>query len=160
MATANQNYVDMMTESLQKKIEVLSAIIELNKTQQNILNAADFDIDKFDENVHNKAEQIDKLEQLDNGFTALFNRVKAEIDANRELYSAQIKTIQNLIRRITELSVTIEAEEKRNKALVDKRFSILKKEVKESRMSANTASKYYKSMNRLDSTPQFLDSKH
>lgn len=160
MATANQNYVDMMTESLQKKIEVLSVIIELNKTQQNILNAVDFDIDKFDENVHNKAEQIDKLEQLDSGFTALFDRVKAEIDANKELYSAQIGTIQNLIRRITELSVTVEAEEKRNKALADKRFSILKKEVKESRMSANMASMYYKSMNKLDSMPQFLDRKH
>lgn len=160
MATANENYITLMTESLQKKIVILTEIARLNGEQSNILAQSPFDIDLFDENVHRKAEQIDRLEILDDGFNALFARVREVIDANRAEYAESIKTIQGLIIKITDLSVEIEAGEKRNKVVADRQFSTLKKEIKEAKRSSQMATKYYRSMSHFEGTPQFVDKKN
>lgn len=160
MAALNENYISMMAESLKKKIEVLEAIVELNGEQNEVLSKEPFDLDEFDATVHKKAEQIDDLELLDDGFAALFARVKEELEGRRDEYADEIKEMQQLIRNITELSAKVETGEKRNKALADKQFSMLKKEVKEAKRSSQMASKYYKSMSQVDFTPQFVDKKN
>lgn len=160
MATLNSNYISLMAESLKKKIAVLNTIVELNEEQHEILRREPFDLDEFDRTVRDKTEQIDKLELLDDGFAALFARVKSEIDGKREEYADEIREMQGLIKTVTELSARIEAGERRNKALADNQFSVLKKEVREAKMSSQTASKYYKSMSRMDGAPQFMDQKN
>lgn len=160
MSTLNGNYISIMAESLKTKTEVLEAIIELNKEQNEVLSKEPFDLDEFDLTVHKKAEQIDKLELLDDGFAALFARVKAELEGKRDEYADEIKEMQTLIRTISELSAKVETGEKRNKVLADKQFSMLKKEVKEAKRSSQMASKYYKSMSQVDFTPQFVDKKN
>lgn len=160
MTTFNNNYLNMLSESLVKKISVLKEIVRLNEEQNELLRSEDFDFDAFDLNVQAKADLIDELELLDEGFTALFDRVKKEIGDNKDKYADDIRRIRILIREITDLSVNIEAKEKRNKALADKQFNLIKKEVKEAKKNSSTASKYYKSMSSYDSTPQFVDKKY
>lgn len=160
MATLNGNYISVMADSLNKKIKILEAVIALNEEQHKILSDEEFDLDRFDLTVQEKAKYIDELDLMDEGFAALFDKVKAELDGKREEFADEIKEMQKLIRTITELSAKVETGEKRNKALADRQFTALKKEVKEAKMSSQTASKYYRSMSQVDSTPQFVDSKH
>lgn len=160
MATLNGNYISVMADSLNKKIKILEAVIVLNEEQNKILSDEEFDLDGFDLTVQEKAKYIDELDLMDEGFAALFDKVKAELDGKREEFADEIKEMQKLIRTITELSAKVETGEKRNKALADRQFTALKKEVKEAKMSSQTASKYYRSMSQVDSTPQFVDSKH
>lgn len=160
MATLNGNYISVMADSLNKKIKILEAVIALNEEQHKILSDEEFDLDRFDLTVQEKAKYIDELDLMDEGFAALFDKVKAELDGKREEFADEIKEMQKLIRTITELSAKVETGEKRNKALADRQFTTLKKEVKEAKMSSQTASKYYRSMSQVDSTPQFVDSKH
>lgn len=160
MATLNGNYISVMADSLNKKIKILEAVIALNEEQNKILSDEEFDLDGFDLTVQEKAKYIDELDLMDEGFAALFDKVKAELDGKREEFADEIKEMQKLIRTITELGAKVETGEKRNKALADRQFTALKKEVKEAKMSSQTASKYYRSMSQVDSTPQFVDSKH
>lgn len=160
MATLNGNYISVMADSLKKKIKILEAVVTLNEEQNGILSNEEFDLDGFDLTVQKKAEYIDELELLDEGFSALFEKVKAELDGKRDEFADEIKEMQKLIRAITELSAKVETAEKRNKVLADRQFAKLKKEVKEAKMSSQTASKYYRSMSQVDSSPQFVDSKH
>lgn len=160
MAELNSSYLSMMADSLNKKADVLEAIAGINDRQNEILQAQPFELDDFDVTVHDKAELIEHLEQLDDGFTALFARVREELEGRKEQYAREIKTMQQLIRRVTELSVRVEAQEQRNKALAEKQFSTLKKEVKEAKRSTQMASRYYKSMSKVDIAPQFMDKKN
>ena len=160
MAELNNSYLSLMADSLNKKAGVLEAVAAINDRQNEILQAQPFELDDFDDTVRKKAELIEQLEKLDDGFAALFARVREELDGRKEQYATEIKAMQQLIRRVTELSVRVEAQEQRNKILADKQFSTLKKEVREAKRSTQMASRYYKSMSRVDISPQFMDKKN
>lgn len=160
MAELSSNYLSLMSDSLNKKAEVLEAIAGINDNQNEILQAQPFELDDFDATVHQKAELIDQLERLDDGFASLFARVREQLDGRKEQYAGEIKSMQQLIRKVTELSVKAEAQEQRNKVLADKQFSTLKKEVREAKRSTQMASRYYKSMSKVDIAPQFMDKKN
>ena len=56
----DNNYLDMMIQSLQKKVRILDGIIEKNKEQQKILEQEELDADAFEENVKSKSELVDR----------------------------------------------------------------------------------------------------
>ena len=117
--------MDMLEESLIKKIDIMSKIEEENEKQKEILSDPD-DVDEiaFDGTVDKKGELIDKLISVDEGFQTLFDRVKDEVNANKDQYANQIRRMQDLIRDITAKSASIEAAEHRNKRLADGIFSM------------------------------------
>lgn len=78
-----ENYIAIMIESLNKKIQVLDRIIELNAIQNRLLNEEKLDLDKFKENVDAKSVYVDELTKLDNGFSALYDRVKEILSTRR-----------------------------------------------------------------------------
>jgi len=154
------NYVSIMVDGLKKKILILNQIIGFNYKEKQLLQNEPFDMDDFDVNMKEKATVLDQLILLDDGFAAVFNRVKVELDNNKHQYEDQINQMKILISKITELSVKIQSEEARNKELAHKQFSSIKKEVKLANHSERMAAQYYKAMNRVDTEPQFLDKKH
>ena len=153
------NYVSIMVDGLKKKILILNQIIGFNYKEKQLLQNEPFDMDDFDVNMKEKATVLDQLILLDDGFAAVFNRVKVELDNNKHQYEDQIKQMKILISKVTELSVKIQSEEARNKELAHKQFSSIKKEVKLANRSERMASQYYKAMNMVDTEPQFLDKK-
>ena len=153
------NYVSIMIDGLKKKILILNQIIGFNDKEKQLLQIEPFDMDDFDVNMKEKATVLDQLILLDDGFTAVFNRVKLELDNNKNQYEVQIKQMKILISKVTELSVNIQTQEARNKELAYKQFSIIKKEVKLANRNERMASQYYKAMNMVDTEPQFLDKK-
>lgn len=156
-----ETYLDIMQQSLEKKIVVLERIIELNQEQRIGLENPELDPDQFDEIVEAKQEMIDQLEQLDSGFEKLFENVKNELADKKEQYADRIKKMQELIKDITDRSVEIQAQEQRNKDLMTKKFAAIRQKAKSVRTSNKVASQYYKSMAKLNYVdPQFMDDKH
>ena len=159
---ATQSYLAMMADSLDKKIEIMTKIQEENAEQRSILEKSGaVDMEAFDRTVDRKGELIDELDELNQGFDSLFTQVREEVDANRSRYKEEIASMQEKIRTITALSGSIQAEEARNKTLVEKYFSNARKDIKTGKKSAKAALDYYHSMARSTFTPpQFIDSKH
>ncbi len=153
------NYIDMMTDSLNKKITLLEKISEYNDMQKQVVMAENFEAEDFDGLVEQKGNLIQEINRLDDGFEALYDRVREELQQNKEAYADEIKEMQKLISRIVGLTSSIEAEEKRLKAEVEKQFSKLRQNIKESRKNSKAVSNYYKSMSKIDSEPQFMDRK-
>lgn len=156
---STDNYISVMIDGLKKKIVILNQIIGLTNRENELLLLSPFDVDAFDANMKDKSEVVEQLIRLDDGFTAVYDRVKIELDKSRNLYEDEITQMKVLISKITELSVKIQALEARNKGLAQKKFATLKKEVKAAQSNGRIVSNYYKSMSMIDTEPQFLDKK-
>lgn len=163
-----KNYLDVLEESLLKKIKVLDKISDYNVKQEQLFktigNGQDAvsnpDFEQFDKYVQEKDELIQELTKLDNGFETLYNRIAEQLKQNRSQYSEKIKKLQELIGQITEKSVRIQAQEARNKELVEKYFKDVRSGIKQGRRSSKAAYDYYKNMNRTNVIPpQFMDTK-
>lgn len=157
---ATENYLSVLEDSLNKKKAILERIVAYNEVQKEILSASDFTEEKFEANAEDKESCINEIDVLDEGFQRIYNRVKEELENNREAYVDQIKSLQSLIREVTELGVKIETQEKRNKELAVKRFAELRQELSSAKRSASMAKAYYQNMNKISSEPQFMDSKN
>lgn len=155
-----QTYIAIMIQSLEKKEKVLDRIIELDTIQKNQLEDPELTPDDFDEVVEAKSELIDQLDKLDSGFEKLFERMKDELDGNKEAHKDEIRIMQDHIRSITEKSVQIQSQEARNKDLMMKKFNAIKKQTREVRKGTNVVNKYYRTMTKTGYVdPQFMDNK-
>ena len=68
--------------------------------------------------------------------------------------------VEENIRRLTDKSATIQAQEARNKDLMTQKFASVRKQVKEVRKSQKVVNQYYKSMMKSGyMEPQFTDNK-
>lgn len=155
-----EKYLNVMEESLEKKIQILTKIQEYNLRQQEIMQAQDVEVEKFDECVDRKDELIEELTALDSGFEALYENLSKELQGNREKYAERIKRLQELVSDVMEQSVTIQAQEARNKKLVEDYFRRERKQLSQTRKNSQAAYDYYKSMSQSNvAPPQFMDSK-
>ena len=154
--------LDMLEESLVKKIEIMKKIEDENARQKDILsNNDDVDLEAFDKTLDMKGEYVDELEKLDDGFQSLFDRVKQEVGDNKKTYADQIKRMQELIHEIMDRSASIEAAEHRNKKLAENYFSSEREKMATGKRSSAAAFNYYTTMNNFkDIPPQFLDTKN
>lgn len=153
-------YIPIMLQSLKKKNQILDVIMELNKRQREELENPALDPDDFDKTVEEKAKQIEEIEALDAGFQEVYEKVRDELKDNKDAYREEIAQMQDYIRRLTEKSATIQAEEARNKSLMEQKFTSVRKQVKEVRKSQKVVNQYYKSMMKSSYyDPQFTDNK-
>lgn len=155
-----QSYIQILIQSLHNKVEALDNIIQKNKEQYEILSAEEADMDAFEENVRAKSEFVDKIVFLDDGFEEVYARVKEELDTNREAHAEEIKQMQELISEITERSMTVQAQEQRNKELAGQQFSKARKKLRSVKAGNKVAAQYYTNMQQLNVIdPQFMDRK-
>ena len=155
-----QTYIDIMIQSLDRKLQVLDQIIEINVRQENILEDKKAEIDEFDKCIEEKAALIEQMQQLDSGFEKLFERVSEELKENKANHVEDIKKLQSRIRKITDKSMEIQAQEARNKDLMVRKFTYVKETAKSLRTNSKVASQYYKNMMKLNFVdPQFMDNK-
>ncbi len=154
------DYISIMVQSLQKKLEVLNGIIEKNVEQRQILEQEELDTDAFEQNIKLKSDLVEQIEFLDDGFEELYGRVKSLIETEKQEHKEEIQLMKQLITGITEKSVTIQSQEARNRKLVEQRFSQERKKVRSMRNTSTVANQYYKNMSRLNVVDaQFMDKK-
>ena len=127
MNSNNSVYVRMMVDVLKRKEKILQQILEQTKEQEVILKQEDVDYDRFQELLDEKGRQIDELNQIDEGFDALFKKVEKEITVHKENYLTEIVTMQN-----------------------SERFKIYlaskRKQIHDYHVNSQTASRYYQNM--------------
>ncbi len=150
----------ILAESLDKKLAVLKEIQVYNEEQEKSFTSGQADLDSFDAAVEKKGQLIEKLQKLDLGFETMYAKLSAELQGNRERYAEQIKLLKQKVSEVTELSVTVQAQEKRNKKLVEEFFAREREGIRSNRKTSKAAYDYYKNMNRSNYVaPQFMDSK-
>lgn len=153
-------YMQILIESLEKKNDVLDQIIELNKRQIEIVTTQPFDMIAYDKSMDEKGELIEELERLDTGFVTTYERIKDKVQKQPEQYRQKVLVLQDLIREATEKGAKIEVQEKRNKSAMELAMRTKRQEIKQMKISTSAASKYYKSMSRInDVDPQLMDRK-
>ncbi|MDE6641789.1 MAG: flagellar protein FliT [Acetatifactor sp.] len=155
-----ENYLKVLEESLERKLEIMAKIQECNLCQQEIFQAQDVNLEEFDKYVDQKGALIEELMSLDNGFETLYRNVEQELQNNRQKYAAEIKRLQELVTRVTEESVTIQAQEARNKKQVEDYFRKERSGIAQNRKNSKAAFDYYKSMSGSGyASSQFYDNK-
>lgn len=155
-----ENYIDIMRRSLVKKEKILDQILELSEAQTSLLEDPELTPEDFEKSVTDKAECIDELECLDEGFEELYQQVAEELKENREKYTEEIVAMQESIRRITAKSMEIQTREARNKELAEQKFSAIRKQIRQVRDSQKVVKQYYQNMMKRNFVdPQFMDNK-
>ncbi len=145
-----KRYIDIMIESLQKKEKILDTLIDKCDAQAEVIDNNDYgDVEwsRFNILIVEKEALIEKLNDLDEGFESLYERVGEELKTNKESYSEEIKTMQALIRSVTDKGVGIRTREERNRASLERILTGVKKEIKGTRKSLNTVTNYYNTIN-------------
>lgn len=156
----DREYITVLIQSLEKKKGILDRIIEKNREQRVLFTEEGSDPDRLEENMQEKGGLVDQLNQLDEGFQQVYDRIKAVLQQEKDSYKEEILKMKQLITDITERSATIQAQEHRNRELAVKRFASVKGNIRQARASNKVASQYYKSMSRLNVVDsQFMDKK-
>ncbi len=154
-----EKYLQILTDGLVKKLDVLTQI-EKKSIEQSELIADDASFEDIDANMNEKDKLIDELLKLDEGFDAMYERIKPELLANKDQYASQIRVIQNYISEVMSKSASIEAVESRNKAQMTLKFTTARKGLTHQKSASTAAYDYYKVASKLNAvTPQFLDKK-
>ena len=155
-----ENYLLILEESLNKKIVILQNIEEENKRQETILKDDKASMEELDGSFDRKGVLIEELNHLDQGFDQLYERIKEQLLQNKEQYRQQIIILQQLISRITDISVSIQAHEARNKRAIEKYFSDTRKDIQKNRQNSKAAQDYLKRMSFSGAIePRFMDKK-
>lgn len=155
-----ESQLTILSESLDKKLEVLRKIQEYNRRQEEVFSAEKVDMSLFDDAVEEKQRLIDEVVRLDDGFEIMYEKLAGELEGNRQRYAAQIRELQAKVAEVTELSVSVQAQEARNKKLIESYFAKERANIGQRRKSARSAFDYYKSMSSTGyAQPQLYDSK-
>lgn len=155
-----ENYLTLLEESLKQKLQVMAEIEQYNLRQREIFQSGNVEMDKFDDYVAEKGALIDRLNALDSGFEKLYAKVAEQLKGNREQYAVQIKRLQGLVSEVTDTSVQLQAQEARNKKLIEDFFRKERDGIRDGRKSSKAAINYYKNMSgSAVVSSHFLDSK-
>lgn len=155
-----KNGMQILIQSLEKKLQILDKLIEQNSVQENILKQEEFDMDDFDAAIDVQAKLVEELEKLDNGFETLYERLREEVLQHKEQYSNEIAKMQELIQQITDKVVVVNTSNMRNKLLAENQFRKARQAISQSVSKSKVARNYYNSMNKLNCVaPQFYDNK-
>ena len=139
-------YVSILHQSLERKKEQLNKLLQLTKKQAEIAGEKDFNEDAFEDVINEKDILINNINEIDKGFTSVYDRVRTEVLDNQDVYKKELLAIQELIRECVDLGMEIEATEKRNKALFEQVFARGFKGIKQVKQSKQVANRYYQSM--------------
>lgn len=150
----------VLVESLEKKSRILDEIIKENEVQELLFKQEQLDLEALDASADKMGGFAEKLELLDEGFEAVYERIRQELLGNRQAYRAEIKRMQELIAEITEKVVAVNAARMRNKQQAEVRFKASRQEIGKAASKIRANQHYYNTMNRLSYVdPQFYDSK-
>lgn len=156
-----ENQLTILSESLDKKLQVLNEIQEYNRKQEQSFLGETANFEDFDAALEEKDRLIEQLNKLDEGFEIVYEKLANELSGNREKYKVQIRELQDKIRQVTEMGVTIQAQEQRNKKLVEQYFAKERNNIRQERKNSKAAYDYYKRMSGGAYTdPQFMDSRN
>ena len=135
-------YVDILVMALKKKITILEQMDRDALEQEALLKKQDVSMEEIESTEERKRISLEELEKADMGFERVYERVKDAFEENRYLYEVEIKEMQQLIKKITDYTAKIQAQELRNKQFMEYYFQRKKNEVKAVQFNQHSANKY------------------
>lgn len=153
-----EKYLQSLIDGLNQKITILDKLSEFTEEQQRIVGEAAIDWEAFDRTIDDKDELLQKLATIDEGFQAVYDRIKGEVSANKDKYREYILILKQQIQLVTEKSTSLMALEQRTKAKVSSGFGTQRQQIRSNKESSKVASSYYNTMNRMNYIdPQLMD---
>lgn len=155
-----ETYLNILIDSLNNKIKYLNRILELTKKQEELIKNTELDLDSFERIMDEKTKLIEAIEVIDTGFQSTFDRIKDIVTNQTNIYANELRQLQNKITEASEIGISIQVLEERNKMNIQTHFSGKKTQVKNFKKSRATAANYYKSMNKMQpGQSYFMDQK-
>lgn len=148
MENTNKTYLHLLIDTMKKKAMVLDRMIKSSQIQANCFQGLSLDEDTFDKNLEEKDQMILELNQLNDGFERIYQRVNGELQTHKNLYETEIKELQRLIKQVTEKSLQIQNIEASNRLKFEAYISNQKKNIKSYTMSKKSVAAYYNNMMR------------
>lgn len=156
-----KQYLRMLDQSLDQKKQMLDQMIEMTAAQKASLDKDPVDWTGFDHLVEKKAEMIERLDQMDDGFESVYDRIREELLRDKEQHKEFVAEIQKKIQAVSDASASLMAAERRNKELVEVKMADEKKKLQQRKATSKVASNYYRSMNKVNLIdPQLMDKKN
>lgn len=153
-------YVDMLQDSLKKKLGILDKIMEFQKEEEEMLKEDSMDMEAFDKSINDKVALAQGIDQLDDGFEQVYDRIRKEMIENKEKYAVQIRKLQDMIAEITEKNASIQVRESRIKLSVETYARKESAALRQKRDNGKAALSYYNNMRKLNFVDsQFMDKK-
>jgi hypothetical protein len=151
MGSVNQSmvYLSLLDKSLKKKGSILDRLIELTQRQGNLISNDKIEDVQFNNIINDKDELIKLINELDNGFEQIYQRVKDVITADPDSFGTQIEELKELITAVTDKGIQLQVMERRNKDKIDAYLQTKRKSIKSFKVNSRTASSYYSSMNNI-----------
>lgn len=150
----------ILVESLEKKSRILDEIIKENEAQELLLKQEKLDMEALDISADKMGALAEKLDLLDEGFEAVYDRIRQELIDNKDVYREEIRRMQALIAEITEKVVGINAARMRNKLQAENHFQKNRQQIGKASSKMKVSQNYYNNMNRLNYVDsQFYDTK-
>lgn len=154
------NELQLLIESLEKKKIILNEILTKSKRQGEIASAEVFDAEQFDLLVDEKSELLIQMDKIDQGFDAVYHRIKEELLDQRDAYKPEIASMQQLIGETIELGAQIHATEARTKESVGNALKNSRQELRQRKVLSKSVMDYYKASSQLGQMePYFIDKK-
>jgi uncharacterized phage infection (PIP) family protein YhgE len=141
-----QNYLHIMEESLQKKDALLDKITDVCERQEVLLKEDSFSLEEFDKLMETKGKLAEELNSLDDGFESLYEKIREQLQGDRQQYRNEIQHMQALIRSITDKSNHIQAMEERNRQGMEMQLQKERTRLQKNRQASAAAYNYYKNM--------------
>lgn len=156
-----KQYLEMLDQSLDQKKQMLDQMIEMTATQKASLEKDPVDWTGFDDLVEKKAEMIERLDRMDDGFESVYDRIREELLRDKEQYKEFVAGIQKKIQAVSDASAALMAAERRNKEMVEVKMAEEKKRLQQRKTTSKVASNYYRTMNKVNLIdPQLMDKKN
>ncbi len=146
----------MLIESQEKKISLLEEALELDEKQLELIRSENPDLDEIESSLDRKGRIVEELDKLDDGFESVYAKVRDELIENKEAHKDEIKRLQELISKITELLVKIQAEELRGNDEVERFLKSRKSRLKGNKSSVKAANTYALNMRKVNKIDSFF----
>ena len=146
MEAKDLTYISILIDSLKKKIEVLERLRDDTEKQEEILSRDELDFDAFNKTIESKEKSLARLNELDDGFLEVYEKVAPLLKADKDAYENEITYLKELVRRVTDYSTTLTSLEERNKIKLSIHLNRGKQRIKEYKQSSKTVAAYYKNI--------------
>lgn len=153
---SDKAYIQMLIESQEKKLSLLEEALELDEKQLKLIRSENPDLDAIDISLDRKGKIVEELDKLDDGFESVYAKVRDELKENKEAHKEEIRKLQELISKITELLVKIQAQELRGNEEVDRFLKNRRNRLKGNKSSVKAANTYALNMRRVNKIDSFF----
>ena len=157
-------YLQVLKDSLREKQNIMNSLLEATTEQSTLLksdSSREIMCDAIMEKVSEKGELLKQLEYNDQGFEKIYQRLRPILIEEKETYHADIVILQEMIKKITDDSLKLEALERKNKEALDMFLKKERERLRDFRMVRQNSVQYYQHMANKHQIGQtyFLDHK-